>query len=168
MADKAFVYFIQSKITKRVKIGWAINPEKRLRDLQTGSAEGLTLLGKIHCRSVYDAKKTEGYLHNLFKDLRLGGEWFDYDPSLIAYLVDRAIILPASVDSAYDAGRESSKRLVYYPTLNCLIGLFEDMQKLDIPFLAIWELYREHNDINNFTSAFIKLVREAESVPKSA
>lgn len=65
------VYFIESVGLERIKIGFAGEPEKRLRQLQTGSSSPLRLIGCIPGGQHLEAK-----LHNDFAHLRLDGEWF--------------------------------------------------------------------------------------------
>lgn len=43
----AFVYFIRSGEAGPIKIGWSVNPRKRLAMLQTGCAETLTLMAIV-------------------------------------------------------------------------------------------------------------------------
>lgn len=72
-----YVYFIQSG-SKRgpIKIGKSINPEKRLKELQTGSHKELRLIAKIPCSSDTHAFHLEKMLHMRFKKFRINGEWF--------------------------------------------------------------------------------------------
>jgi hypothetical protein len=63
------IYFIQSGL--RVKIGYAADPWKRLKDLQTGSAETLHLAAVLEGERDY-----EQFLHQHFAPYRLHGEWF--------------------------------------------------------------------------------------------
>jgi hypothetical protein len=69
----------------RVKIGWSRNPEKRLKQLQTGNPSKLKLL------KVYDVLRVkERYLHKslmLYKT-RHNGEWFDISATLIIDILD--------------------------------------------------------------------------------
>jgi hypothetical protein len=84
---EAFVYFIQAKNSKKVKIGRAVDPEKRLKELQTGNPEELSILGLIDCESIYEADCREEQLHKEFQHLRLQGEWFDFGPEIIDWAV---------------------------------------------------------------------------------
>lgn len=58
--------------TGQIKIGRAIHPEKRLRDLSTGSPVGLRLLGVIPAGAA-----VERLLHDTFKHALIRGEWHD-------------------------------------------------------------------------------------------
>ena len=66
------IYFIQSGDCGPIKIGKAKHPESRLRELQTGSCEPLTLLATL---DVDD--NAEHSLHATLSGCRLRGEWFD-------------------------------------------------------------------------------------------
>jgi Meiotically Up-regulated Gene 113 (MUG113) protein len=85
MTKRSYVYFIQANPSKRVKIGKANNPETRLKELQTGSPEKLSILGLINCKHSGQAAEREAVLHKQFSDLRLEGEWFDFGHELVAY-----------------------------------------------------------------------------------
>ena len=70
------VYFIQSGIKGPIKIGVANNVESRLKFLQTGCPEKLSLIIEIICKSRKHAFEIEKQLHKRFGFLRLNGEWF--------------------------------------------------------------------------------------------
>lgn len=70
-----FVYLIQNLETSKYKIGVSKNPQKRIKQLQTGSGEELKLI------SVYEtenARKIESALHNKFLMYKTNGEWFEF------------------------------------------------------------------------------------------
>lgn len=80
-------YFIQGEITQRIKIGkteTAVN--ERLRILQTGSPDKLKFLGVC-----FGPKRTESYLHNLFSDYRLHGEWFSPNKDIMEFIWSNCI-----------------------------------------------------------------------------
>lgn len=56
----------------RVKIGKSKNPEKRLKQLQTGSALKLKLLGTFDLSDHYEKR-----LHWILRNFRTQGEWFE-------------------------------------------------------------------------------------------
>lgn len=67
------VYFLQALIdsTAPVKIGWARDPLARLRELQTGYPTPLRLVTDFE-----GTRREEHFLHNVFSDDKLEGEWF--------------------------------------------------------------------------------------------
>lgn len=67
-----FVYFIKDE-SGRTKIGSSIDPENRLKQLQTSCADRLTLIGSIKSD---EHKFIEKKIHKQLKDLRISGEWF--------------------------------------------------------------------------------------------
>lgn len=76
-----YVYFIVTEKTKgggkcRMKIGKAKNPEKRLKQLQTGNPSPLKLIGKIKCSSEKHAFEVEKAAHRYFNSSNLRAEWF--------------------------------------------------------------------------------------------
>lgn len=78
-----FVYFIKADSGK-IKIGWSVDPIERLKTLQTGSPEILTLIGCIR-----GTREDEGVFHRMFKHYRLHCEWFSYDENLLEYIKER-------------------------------------------------------------------------------
>ncbi len=66
------IYFIQNENTKAIKIGYSIDVQKRLAQLQTAVAERLILIGQIP-GEITDERD----LHERFRDHHVRGEWFD-------------------------------------------------------------------------------------------
>jgi hypothetical protein len=82
LAQPSFVYFVQQGENGPVKIGRAVDPERRVATLQTGNAIDL------HLREVVPGDSTlESTMHQRFADARIRGEWFgaDYLPLILAY-----------------------------------------------------------------------------------
>lgn len=77
------VYFIQASITGLIKIGVAVDPSDRLRTLQTGSPDTLSLI-----KTIDGDQKLEQELHRRFADDRLHGEWFHPSADLLAYITE--------------------------------------------------------------------------------
>jgi hypothetical protein len=67
------VYLIRGN-DGRYKIGIAKNPKQRIRQLQTGNSDELTLIETYQSEN---ASKIETALHNRFSHVRQSGEWFD-------------------------------------------------------------------------------------------
>lgn len=81
---KGFVYAIHAKGTRRVKIGYSVEPEKRLNELQTGCPYSLILIG-VRPGTV----ELERTIHRRLKPLRLEGEWFRMTVrQALAFLMD--------------------------------------------------------------------------------
>ena len=81
MVIQMFVYFIQGKITRFVKIGWTVNPDQRLAGMQANSPDKLTLLKVIKGDIPY-----EKHLHKQFASIRNHGEWFYPSRGLMAFI----------------------------------------------------------------------------------
>lgn len=78
-----FVYFIQQGDDGPVKIGTAVDPLERLRQLQPGNPVPLTI------RYVVPGDHfVERALHRHFADFRLMGEWFDMAPAVLAWAAE--------------------------------------------------------------------------------
>jgi hypothetical protein len=76
-----FIYFIQVGDDGPVKIGWSMNPQKRLAGLQTAHPEQLHLRG--YRRGSVQAERE---LHETLKDYRVNGEWFVSHEDVLAQI----------------------------------------------------------------------------------
>lgn len=79
------VYFIRSG--NYIKIGYAEQPRRRLKELQTGNPEKLQLLG-----TVPGGPDREREIHHLFNDFRVKGEWFELVTDILAYLTSQGAL----------------------------------------------------------------------------
>ena len=74
-----FVYFIQHGNTNYMKIGKTDGPIKnRIRGLQTGNPQGLTIFASIEVSS-NKLSREELKAHNYFKDHLLHDEWYEFE-----------------------------------------------------------------------------------------
>ena len=69
-------YCIRQQVTNYLKIGKSENPQRRLKELQTGSPTTLTLLHSIE-------GDFESELHQKFREFNLNGEWFEWHDDII-------------------------------------------------------------------------------------
>ena len=69
-----YLYIIQSDLTGMIKIGRSINPQKRLKQLQTGNPNKLKLIALFENQGW-----KEKILHERLSTFRLEGEWFKYE-----------------------------------------------------------------------------------------
>lgn len=79
----SFVYFIECSGTRAIKIGIAVDVEKRLATLQTGNPSPMSVIAVVP-----GARANELRLHMRFRPERLRGEWFRGDGDLRQF-VDR-------------------------------------------------------------------------------
>ena len=79
MSRQGFVYFIECGTSDRIKIGWALDPPKRLKQLQTGASTKLKLLAAFP-----GTVKDEKMLHWIYADRHWHGEWFRPDDRILA------------------------------------------------------------------------------------
>lgn len=77
-----YVYLIACDDRSAAKIGWAVDPERRRRALQTGNPKRLVLLGFIP-----GTREDEQALHNRFSSAREVGEWFRLTPEIEQYFM---------------------------------------------------------------------------------
>jgi hypothetical protein len=75
---KGYIYFIQGLCGGAIKIGFSVNPEKRLKALQTGYPDTLTILLMIPGN-----ESSERIVHKTLETARLKGEWFRPDDFVI-------------------------------------------------------------------------------------
>ena len=80
------IYFIEAVGLSRIKIGFFVNPEDRVRQLSTGSPTELKLIAKVPG----DANK-EKELHEKFKHLLFEKEWFHFTKELQEYVDSWAV-----------------------------------------------------------------------------
>lgn len=72
------VYFIRSGEDGPVKIGYAVDPAKRLKLLQIGTPARLSIL-----RTIEGDRFTESAAHKRFAEHRTSGEWFRFHPDML-------------------------------------------------------------------------------------
>ena len=68
-----FVYLIKEENTEKYKLGVSMNPERRVKQLQTASSERLELRKKFKTNYNYMLEK---YLHRVFRKYKVIGEWY--------------------------------------------------------------------------------------------
>lgn len=78
-----YIYFIQGLCGGAIKIGYSKNPESRLKELQTGYPDTLSILLIIP-----GTVSTERAIHDMFDASRLKGEWFRPDKYVIEKIKD--------------------------------------------------------------------------------
>lgn len=74
-----YIYFVRART--RVKIGLAVDPKERFKDLQVGSGERLTFMGAIAGH-----KTLEPLIHQRFAASRTHGEWFELTRELRLFI----------------------------------------------------------------------------------
>jgi len=71
-----YVYFIRAGNSGAIKIGMAVNIERRMNTLQTGNAFKLNIIALIPCDTREQALYLEQRLHRCFNSQHIRGEWF--------------------------------------------------------------------------------------------
>lgn len=79
--EPGFVYFVQAVEGGPIKIGWSVDPDKRLKELQGGNPKELKLIG-IEAGDMQHERE----LHGRFRDHRMFGEWFMPEPVILEYI----------------------------------------------------------------------------------
>lgn len=110
------IYFVRCQARNAIKIGTADDPAARLRGLQTACPDDLELLG-----SIPGSESEERALHRKFAELRIRGEWFRAEQSLIGFI-----------------------------ELHTNHDLFKDMPKITHDRKDIYQLVKEGHQIENW------------------
>lgn len=90
--NRQFVYIIENKDNGAIKIGVATDPERRLKQLQTGSVSELEIVYQSYvCSNAFEIEKNT---HNKFENYHIRGEWYDMSKSdVILYLENQRYVL---------------------------------------------------------------------------
>lgn len=93
MDDKNYIYIICEKAdeTKPLKIGFSADPDKRLRQLQTGQSSSLMLFHKEEVPTE-QVKALEKVIHRLLRHKKVRGEWFNISPEDAVAEIKHALI----------------------------------------------------------------------------
>lgn len=113
-----FVYFARGEESGSVKIGFSMNPEKRVGMLRHERGERLELLSKVPMRGRRSAWLKEQRLHWHFDHLRISGEWFTPEPELMRVALSG--VLP---DSLKPKQRFTLIKVMVDPTVPRLLKL---------------------------------------------
>lgn len=100
-----YVYFILNRAADQIKIGHSVQPETRIKNLETEaglSYETLLIIPETD-------ELTEGLAHFEARRLRIKGEWFDSTPELWSWIgeIEQWTIAWKSID--YEASCAASK-----------------------------------------------------------
>ena len=112
MPDKEKIYLIHCKFIDLYKIGVSVNPDKRIKQLQTGTPYELSII------TIYDSKfpfKVESILHNTFQSKKttenfqfdfewLSGEWFNLSATDVLGFLDSCKRIEQMIDNLKMAG----------------------------------------------------------------
>lgn len=107
------IYFIGDE-HGRVKIGHALDMQKRLSGLQTSCADNLSIL-----RLIDGGEPTERWLHRRFAEAHIRGEWFRFLPEMLSILPPDEIPVPRVVKRRLKLSlKETLEQHDDYPFIN--------------------------------------------------
>lgn len=106
------IYFVQAGPDGPVKIGYAVDPKRRIASLQTACAVDLVLL-----REIAGNEKTEAWLHQRFLGHRVRGEWFSFTDDMLVCEP------PADADAPKPSTRTLREAIPEKPATTSLIDL---------------------------------------------
>jgi hypothetical protein len=81
-----YVYFIEAVGLSRIKIGYSDDPEKRLRQLATGSPISLRIFARMPGNQVMERE-----IHARFAHLKVDNEWFHFTDDIRTYIEKNCI-----------------------------------------------------------------------------
>lgn len=111
VAPTKFIYVIcEGKDAESVKIGFSVNPEKRVRQLQTGHASPLVVFYKEEIEAS-KVRALEKIVHRLLSHHRQRGEWFSLAPTDAVLEIKHAVMRYG--DIADLSGRLRSDTLIF-------------------------------------------------------
>lgn len=91
----AYVYLMVDKEAhkRHVKIGMSKNPQRRLKQLQTGNPNRIYQLHALWCHNSGAARAVERFFHEKYAGLRIPGtEWFDFSDVSSGSVFNRHVI----------------------------------------------------------------------------
>lgn len=71
-----YIYLLKSQENGYYKIGKSVNPDKRIKTLQTGNPEKIDLISKVKVSDKF-CNRVESALHLQYSYSNKNGEWFD-------------------------------------------------------------------------------------------
>jgi predicted GIY-YIG superfamily endonuclease len=74
--ETVYVYFVSQQRDGRVKIGVSSDPDRRVKEMQTGNAKPLTVIARFPFPNRASAMAIERELHEKYSRFRVSGEWF--------------------------------------------------------------------------------------------
>lgn len=110
------LYFIKSEDTQKdteqriiVKIGVSKNPSDRLKELQTGNHNKLTLIKIIECDNY---RKLESEMHKFYKQNNKIGEWFEFSVNEFSLCMDKAQELANKINNDIKTKKQNNLVLI--------------------------------------------------------
>ena len=98
-----YIYLIKNSEDSRYKIGVSENPERRIKELNTGGSSEFLLINKFESEYAY---KIEGTLHRTYSYLRKHGEWFDFSIKEDNDFIKNCINIENRIKTLIEAGNE--------------------------------------------------------------
>jgi len=95
------IYLIQSLETGYYKIGISKHPNKRIKELQTGSPCELRLVQVFKSEHCITIEKT---FHNMFSHLHMEGEWFNLSLEHEVMFIENCAIINKRIEYLKENG----------------------------------------------------------------
>lgn len=126
------LYFLTSDSQGAVKIGFAEDLYTRIKTLQTGNPDELTLVGRIPC-----VAEAEILLHRALLHKRIRLEWYPWDEDLQAFVFEL-------LDDMVDAGMERMEDIAFDECQDASDALSQAYYSEPLPTELILERAREY------------------------
>jgi T5orf172 domain. len=167
------IYAIRIVDQPFVKIGWAVDPVRRMNNLSCGSPFRMELMATL---KVDDAKKAEGEVHRALHRFRVRGEWFhlnEFVEAAISGWVTRKEVTPHA--GVYEITVDDLKSV--YPRTPSqewmerkdqkILELRAEIAKRDKVIQDLKKGYSEASDAVRLVSATLKIIaKEQEGYPE--
>jgi T5orf172 domain len=117
--SKVHIYVIGTYADPDIcKIGLALEPKKRLAQLQTGAHEKLFIAATFECESREIARHRERQAHKTFDGCRTSGEWFGISPAIVCERsVDWFFGKPQRPKPAAEHSQSKSEYVPFHPNI---------------------------------------------------
>lgn len=134
------IYIISN--SKHLKIGKSENPMKRLKSLQTGSSEPLSLEA---CFRTFDDGIAEQKLHEYFKAKKIHGEWFLVTVLEIIQIITQLELLYQS---------EQNIEMLFDKPFTQDVDFIDWLISIDYHDVSWWELFEKARPLQKRQRAF--------------
>lgn len=150
-----WVYLIREGNRSRYKIGFTTRPKRRLKELQTGNSEILTLV-----TTTVGNRKKEKWFHRKYQNCRRHGEWFELNEEELQNIMNDMEMNNLYVYSYLENPIRVANKFV---SLIEPIRFFTEIYWLDIG-KAIYTVYNGHDD---GLQLWIQQLQRAMAYPKT-
>jgi hypothetical protein len=168
MTDNGFIYAIRSGKSNLIKIGFSVEPQSRLKELQIGSPSKLELL-----QTWPGTRSDEKRIHLFLKKNRVHGEWFQVDYDEAAYVIhtvttyDPADDVDVCLEQLQEAYSRAVRAVIKAGGSRKCFALATELVHVPFVLYEIWDLAKRgrHLEIVPLIKSVIEVTqRQADSL----